>query len=432
MSIQKMGFWSVTSLVAGSQIGTGIFLLPASLATFGSAGLMSWFITGSGAVFLAFIFAKLCSHMTKTGGPHTYVEAAFGKTLSFFCAWTYWVISWLSSPLVVIAVVTYLTPLIGNVTPLEQFFLECMILIAITWINLFGLKTAGSVEFVFTLLKLIPLIVVPCAGLFFMHASHFTPFNPSDFTTLGAINAAALLTMWGFIGVETATTPGDSVENPTKTIPKAIITGTLIVASVYILSSIVIMGVVPPESLLQSKAPFADAASIIFGGNWHLWISVIASLVCLGTLNAWVLTSGQIALGAANDGHFPQFFSRKNKNGAPVWSILISVLGMIPVLALTMDMSLISQINFMIDVSVTAFLFVYLLCTCAYWKLFILQENKTVSLGTLFVGIGAFCFCVWALWGAGLKMVSLALLISLSGLPIYWIKKYRMPILSSR
>ncbi|MCE5293440.1 MAG: amino acid permease [Chlamydiales bacterium] len=416
-SQNKMGFWAVTSLVAGSQIGTGIFLLPASMAAFGAAGLCSWLITATGAMLLAFVFAGLCSSIPKTGGPHTFIETAFGKTFGFFSAWTYWVISWLSTPMVVISVVSYLSPVLGELHPVANFVLEVSILLFITGLNLMGVRSAGRVEFVFTVLKLLPLLLVPVAGIFYFNGAHFVPFNPTEQSTVSVLNAAALLTLWGFIGVESATTPADSVENSKKTIPRAIITGTLLVALVYIFSSIVIMGVVPPEALAASKAPFADAAAIIFGGNWYIVISLAASIVCLGTLNAWVLTSGQIALGAASDGHLPNFFTTKNARGAPKWALLISSLGMVPVLFLTLNKSLIEQVTFIIDVSVTAFLFVYVMSVLSYLKLF---AKKSAS--CLVIGLGALSFCGWALYSSGLQMVLLASCITLTGLPVYLIR----------
>ncbi len=411
---RKMGFWQVTSLVAGSQIGTGIFLLPASMAAFGAIGQSCWLITATGAMFLAFIFARLAAEMPKTGGPHTFIETAFGRTFGFFSAWTYWVISWLSTPMVVISVVSYLSPLLGNLSPIQNFILEISFLALITGLNLMGVRSAGRVEFVFTVLKLLPLVIVPLFGLWYFNTSHFVPFNPTTESNLSVLNAAALLTLWGFIGVECATTPADSVENPKKTIPRAIITGTLLVAIVYIISSIVIMGVVAPENLAQSKAPFADAAQIIFGGNWYLIISLAASIVCLGTLNAWMLTSGQIALGAASDGHLPKIFTVKNAKGAPKWGLILSSLGMVPVLLVTLNADLIEQVTFIIDVSVTAFLFVYVLSVLSYIKLF---WKKGVT--EMFIGTGALSFCTWALYSSGLKMVALASLITLAGLPIY-------------
>lgn len=412
-SKSKMGFWSVTSLVAGSQIGTGIFLLPANMAAFGAAGLSSWLITAIGAMLLAMVFAGLCAKIPKTGGPHTFIENAFGKSFGFFSAWTYWVISWLSTPMVVLSVVSYLSPIWGDLHPITNLTLEIFFLMCITGLNLLGVRSAGRVEFVFTLLKLLPLVAVPIAGLFFFKESHFVPFNPTPNSLIHVLNAGALLTLWGFIGVESASTPSESVENPSKTIPRAIILGTFLVAVVYIFSSVIIMGVVPPEALAQSKAPFADAAQIIFGGNWHLVISIAAAIVCLGTLNAWVLTSGQIALGAAYDGHLPKLFQIKNSYGAPKWGLLISSIGMIPVLIVTLNQNLIEQVNLIIDISVTAFLFVYTLSVLSFIRLF--WKNKT----SLFIGMGALAFCAWALYSSGLKMVALASVITLTGLPVY-------------
>ncbi len=276
-------------------------------------------------------------------------------------------------------------------------------------------------KFLFTVLKILPLIIVPIAGIFFIKTEHFIPFNPTGNSALSAINAAALLTLWGFIGVESATTPAGSVLNPTKTIPRAIIFGTLIVSFVYIFNSFVIMGVMQPNVLLQSKAPFSDAAALIFGGNWSYIISLVASIVCLGTLNAWILTSGQIALGAASDRLFPKFFARKNKKGAPILSLITSSIGMIPLLILTLDANLINQVNSIIDISVTAFLLVYLMSVLSYLKLFcnFRSVGTTTGRNALLIGILALIFCGWALWASGLKMISLGLLITLSGAPIY-------------
>ena len=418
-SQKKMGFWNVTSLVAGSQIGTGIFLLPASMALFGAAGLSSWLITAVGAMLLAMVFANLSSKIPKTGGPHTFIEHSFGKTFGFFSAWTYWVISWMSTPMVVISIVSYLSPIFGTLHPFANLMLELTILLSVTSLNLSGVSSAGRVDFFFSILKLLPLFLVPLAGLFFFNMSHFEPFNPTSDSTLSVLNSAALLTLWGFIGVESATTTAGSVENPQKTIPRAIIVGTLIVAVIYIFSSTVIMGVVPPESLALSKAPFADAAQIIFGGNWYLAISLAAAVVCIGTLNAWVLTSGQIALGAATDGHLPKLFTVKNRFGAPKWGLIASSLGMIPVLIATMNQDLIQQINMIIDVSVTAFLFIYVLSTLSHLKICIESQNTKGIL----IGLFALAFCGWALYSSGVLMVAFASLIPMTGLPFYLWKR---------
>lgn len=418
---QKIGFWSVTSLVAGSQIGSGIFLLPASLAIYGGLSLASWLITATGAVLLALVFAKLCAKIPKTGGPHAYVQAAFGRNLSFFVAWTYWVISWMSSTAVVVAVVGYLHPVLGDIHPYTKLSLEILVLLSITWLNIQGVKAAGYAEFVFTILKIIPLGLIPLLGLKYINFDHFVPFNPSGEPWWVGLNAAALLTLWGFIGVECATTPAGSVKNPAKTIPKAIVVGTLIVAAVYMLSSFVIMGVVPLDVLARSKAPFADAARLIFGGHyWHIIIAIVGSIVCLGTLNAWILTSGQIAMGAAEDRLFPKLFKRVNAHQSPQTSILISSSGIVPLLFLTLHDNLVTQLNTIIDLSVTAFLMVYTLCILSFLKL--MPKKRLLD---RLLGLGALLFCGWTLWAAGIKTLGLACLITLSGLPIFYLQQRR-------
>lgn len=421
MNSRKMGFWALTSLVAGSQIGTGIFLLPMTLIQYGIWGFSSWIVSGTGAILLALVFARLVSHIPKTGGPHAFIEAAFGRKAGFFAAWTYWNISWISSSLVVVAIVSYLNPLLGNLHPFVNLIIEIVILLGITGLNLLGARSAGRVEFVLTLLKLLPLLVVPIGGLWFFNASHFA--IPSTGGAFQSISAAALLTFWGFIGVEAATAPAESIDNPQKNIPRALIIGTIIVVFVYVLASTGVAAVVPPDVLSQSQAPFADAAQRIFGGNWHLVISIAASIVCVGTLNAWILTSGQIALGGALDNHLPRIFAKKNSKDVPIWAIIISSIGIVPVLILATKQSLLNTINFTIDISVTAFLFVYTASVLSYLKLF-----WRGSFITRLIGFSALVFCGWLLVSSGIKMIALAALIPLSGLPLYLLRKAKQPV----
>ena len=109
--VAKIGFWAVFALVTGSQIGSGILMLPVSLAPYGMYSLIGWGVSGLGAILLALVFANLCSRYPRTGGPHAYVQEAFGNVAGFFTGWTYWLISWVSTPIVLTASVGYLSPL---------------------------------------------------------------------------------------------------------------------------------------------------------------------------------------------------------------------------------------------------------------------------------------------------------------------------------
>ncbi len=424
---RKIGFWSLLALVTGSQIGSGIFMLPANLAAFGYFGLLGWVISGVGAIALALVFAKLCGWFPKTGGPHAYALEAFGNTAGFFTGWTYWVVSWVSTTAVIVASVGYLSPIFGPFSPNETLLWQLGLLAAVTWLNLQGVYAAGRTEFVLTVLKFIPLIILPILGLIYFNGANIqTTPSVASMPVSKIISHVVLLTLWGFIGLESGTTPADSVENPSKTIPKAIILGTITVAIVYFFNSLGILGSMPSSELALSKAPYADATQHILGGQWHLLVSLIASILCIGTLNAWALASGQIALGLAQDGLGPKILGRTNRHNAPYIAICTAACGIVPLLFLTTHTTLADQIATIIDFSVTAFLFVYVTACLAFFK--ILRHKQEQTLGAWIYGLVALGFCLWILSETSLRTLGVAALFALSGLPVLgWMRTRPSP-----
>lgn len=424
----KIGFWAVFAIVTGSQIGSGVFTLPSCLAPYGIFGLFGCLLAGLGAMALCIVFASLCARLPHTGGPHVYVQHVFGPKLAFFTGWTYWIISWISTTVVIVTSVGYLSPFLsglfgGNIIFINNsqeiyLLLEIALLFLIILLNLKGIKVAGNAEFVLTILKFIPLIILPVIALCYFNKHNFIideeVVNLSNANMLGKVTLFAL---WGFIGLETATTPADSVINPSVTIPRAIIFGTLSVALLYILNFVGIVGLIPGSKLMYSSAPYVDAAQYMFKGNWHLLISIIASVVCVGTLNAWVLTSGQIALGLSQDGLMPKFFGVKNKADAPVFGIIVSCAGILPLLVLTYSKSFSQQIAMIIDISVVAFLFVYFICVLSFLKLLIKEKNRSIWI--YLVAIVAFLFCGWVIFETPVKTLLLSSLFTVSGVPMY-------------
>ena len=411
---QKMGFLSIASIVIGSQVGVGILFLPAALSAFGSIGLTGWLASAGGAILLALIFAQLCTHIPKAGGPHVYVNEAFGKTAAFFVGWGYWLIAWTSNIAVAIASVSYLTPVLGHMSQTYNLILEITIISTLTIINIYGAPLVGRIELVLTLLKCLPLIIIPIGGLMYFNIDHFEPINAKSLPLSDIINQTALLTFWGFIGLESATANAGVVHNPGATIPKAVLFGTIMVACLYIINCVGVLGLVPQETLLTSNAPYVDAAKRIFGDNIDTYAAVIIALACIGTLNAWILTSGQIACVAAKDGLFPAFCGKTNKYGAPYISLLISLTGTILLLFTTLSDNLISQVNLVIDVSVTAFLFVYFACMMAFLKLF---AKKQPIYGLISILGGG--FCMWIICHSPMLNIGISLALVLSGLPVY-------------
>jgi len=353
-SQDKIGLWPLTSLVTGNLVGSGVYLLPATLAVYGTISIFGWIAASVGAILLSLVFAQLSSRQTKTGGPYLYAREAFGDTVGYYVCWGYWMLSWISNPALAIAAVGYISALCGGLSPMAHFGLEMMIVMGLTAFNLFGLKVTGQTELFVTILKIIPLLVLPFIGFFFMDIHTFTQhINVSGKPFSTALNAATLAAMWCFIGLETGTVPAGQVHNASRTVPQATVIGTVIAALVYILGAIVIMGVVSPGDLLHSKAPYADAAHRIFGGAWGAPVALAAILSCLGTLNGWTIIVGRIPFGAAQDGLFPKFFTQTTAHGTPYWGVLISSFCSAPLLLMSLQNTLMEQFNFVIDVAVT-------------------------------------------------------------------------------
>lgn len=417
--LKKIGFWSVFAIVISSQIGSGVLILPVTLTPFGLYSILGWIISGLGAISLALVFGGLCSRFPKTGGPHAYVQATFGKTAAFFTGWTYWVISWFSTTVVVIASVGYLSPFIGERSSGTYLAFEILLLVLITWVNLRGIRLAGKAGFVLTLLKTLPLFIIPVAAFWYFDQHHFIVQQDVSNLPLPTILAqVTLLTLWGFIGLESATTSAGSVINPERTIPKAIILGTMCAAILYLINSLGIMGLMPADVLSRSKAPYIDATNYMFGGEWHLIVAVIASIICIGTLNAWMLASGQIALGLAEDYLLPSHFKKTNKHNAPIIGLVVSAIGILPFLCLMANHSLAKQIATIVDYSVTAFLFVYLICTLAYIKILIKEKAHWYHWIYTLLGGG---FSLWILSETSVMIIGTAAMFIISGVPVYFI-----------
>lgn len=426
---QKIGFWSVLALVTGSQIGSGIFMLPSTLANFGGFSFIGWIISGIAAITLALVFSKLCAMFPKTGGPHAYVKEAYGLEYAFFTGWTYWVISWVSSTAVIITAISYLTPLIGNYSGLEMLGLQILLLVTICYLNLKGIKNAGRVEFFLSALKILPLFIIPIIGLFSFNSENIAiAENVKSLPLSKILSQVTLLTLWGFIGVESATTPAESVANPAKTIPRAITIGTILVASLYLINSVAIQGIMPASELAASKAPYADASRIMFGGNFHLALSLIAAIICIGTFNAWTLTTAQIPLGLAKDNLMPNAFTKLNKNDAPYISIIISGVGIATFLVLTSSENFAKQMNLIIDFSVTGFLYVYLACCLSLLKIL---RAKKISLWKNFYIFISILFCALIIYETPISTLLIAGLFTLSGVPVYYLNvKKKIKILA--
>lgn len=422
-SPQKIGLITATSLVVGNMIGAGIFLLPASLAGIGSISLLGWLFTATGALILAKIFSNMSKLLPNiSGGPYAYSKAGFGDFIGFLVAWGYWISIWVSNAALVTAVISALSVFfpVLETNSILAVSIGLGLIWFLTWINSRGVSASGKLQVVTTILKLAPLVFIILIGVFYFDVNNFPSFNLTEDSSWVALSSAAALTLYAFLGIESASVPAESVENPEKTIPKATMLGTIIVTLVYILGTVVLFGILPIESLQNSPAPFADAGKIIGGEFAGYFVAAGAAIAALGCLNGWILLSGQLPMATAKDNMFPKVFKKENKNGAPYLGLVIGSLLTSVVLLMNFTKGLVEQFTFIANLVVFTNLIPYLFVAAAYIivliekKLHMNSAFKTFTLGTL----GA-TYSIWAIFGAGSDTVFYGFLLLLAGIPFY-------------
>jgi APA family basic amino acid/polyamine antiporter len=422
----KIGFWSSTALVVGNMIGSGIFLLPSTLAIYGGISLLGWLFSSLGAVLLALVFGHLGRLAPQTtGGPYAYTRKGLGDFPAYLVAWGYWISIWCTNAAIAVALVGYLGvffPLLGE-QPLAAVLTGLGCIWLFSWINSKDIKTIALVQIITTLLKITPIILVGFVGLLYLQSDHFVPFNLSGTSNFSAITATTTLTLFAFLGMESATVPSATIRNPEKTVKKATIVGTLFTVVVYILSSVAIMGSIPPETLAVSTAPFADVAALIWGPSARYIVAAGAVIATMGALNGWILIQGQIPMAAARDKLFPQVFKKVNRRGAPISGIVISSILASLLMLLNYSKSLVAAFAFMMKLSTLSVLTPYLFSTASFAILMFLNKEKN-STGKLIIALLAFCFSIWIVIGCGQEIVFLGFLLLMMGIPFYvWLQR---------
>jgi APA family basic amino acid/polyamine antiporter len=425
---KKIGLITTTSLVVGNMIGAGIFLLPASLAKYGSISLLGWLFTATGAIILAKIFSNLSKIIVnKSGGPYRYSKEGFGDFVGFLVAWGYWISCWISNAAIAIAIIgalSFFFPILETNSMLEVAIGLSMIWF-FTWINSKGVKTSGKVQVVTTILKLVPLVFIILIGAFFFSLDNFPDFNLTGESNLATFPVVAALTLYAFLGIECASIPAENVENPEKNVSKATMLGTIITTCVYIFGTIVLFGVLPTDILQHSAAPFAEAGKIIGGEYAGYFVAAGAAISGIGALNGWILIVAQIPMAAAKDKMFPRIFKKENKNGAPILALIIgSVLSSI-VMLMNFSEGLVDQFTFMVNLTVLTCLVPYLFVSAAY--IIVLIERKihlNSILKTFVLGLLGFSYSVWAIYGSGPDVVFYGFLLLLFGIPFYLIMQW--------
>jgi APA family basic amino acid/polyamine antiporter len=425
-----LGFWMCVALVVGNSIGSGVFLLPASLVPFGVNSIIAWGFTASGAIALAIVFARLSRAFPQAGGPYAYVHVAFGPLLAFVVAWGYWISIWVGNVSIATAAVSYISPLMPWIAaqPGASAGATLLLLWLLTFVNWYGIKASGWVQGVTTVLKILPLLAVGALGLISLHAGGTAAPMLAPFSISG-VTAAATLTLWALLGLESATIPADKVANPGRTIPIATLLGTVITALICAIACTTVLLLVPPATLSQSNAPFVDLAVQYWGMGAGRLVAVFAAISAFGALNGWILLQGELPRAMAIRGEFPRIFARESVHNTPGFGLCFgSALATLLILA-NYQKSMVSVFTFMILLSTTACLVLYALSSAALLRLQWTRQLGAPRRGTVplaIVGILATAYSLWAIVGAGAEAVLWGAALLLLGVPLYyWFRSSR-------
>lgn len=418
-----LGKWTSTSLVVGNMIGAGIFMTPAILAPYGGISLVGWLMSVLGALFIAILFSRLSQLFPGLkGGPYAFTLQGMGKLPAFLVAWGYWVSVWTTNAALAVAFVSYLGVFIPALDqqPLIALSTAVSVIWLLTWFNTTGIGKVGKLSLLTTLLKVAPILVIGLVGLFSFNPEHFIPFNPGQHSPLSAVAITTTLTFFSFLGIESATIPAENVANPDKNIPFATRWGTVIAAIVYILSSVAVMGLIPPTALQSSSAPFADAAIMLWGVNARYLVAAAAMISVFGALNGWILIQGQMPQAIAKDGLFPTLFAKENKHGTPLYSLVISSILASVLILMNYSSGLLEVFKFMILVSTVSVLIPYLFCAVSYARIMHRSDSGTTKARVyLPLAIITLAFSMYALIGSGADSVFWGLLFLMLGIPVY-------------
>jgi APA family basic amino acid/polyamine antiporter len=415
---RSLGLAACIALVMGNMIGSGVFLLPASLAPFGWNGVAGWAITIAGALALAFVIARLTVAFPAASGPTGFVERAFGRVPSFMIGWAYWVSVWTANVTLAVAAVSFLSlfaPALGDHMAISTIALIWLV----TAINWQGARAAGRFQIVTLAIKLIPLVtIVVLIPIAFGRGEPvaITPF-PAEGLSLTAVSGSAILTLWALLGFESASVAADKVENPTVTIPRATIIGTLATGVLYLIVCSAIALMLPAAAVATSEAPFALFAETYWGHGPAVWIAAFAAVGARGGRKRGSRVQAEQPARLAEQGLLPAWFAKTNRHGTPAAALLVSSAIATGCVILNNSKSTSEMFTFMAILSTSVTLWLYLACAAAALRLRV----------AIPVALAGLAYAIWTLWGAGIGVSAMSLILMVAGLPLYIWTRWSAP-----
>lgn len=399
---RKMSLVQLTFVTAANMLGAGIIMLPTKLAEVGTISIISWIITSLGSLALAMTFARCGMFTTKPGGMGGYSEYAFGRIGHFMANYAYAVSIVIANVAIAISAVGYGAGFLGtSFTPLQT----CLYTIALLWIaaalNFSGSRYSGKLSTITIWGAIIPVLGISLIGWYWFDPSTWvSSWNPNNVGFIDAVGNSIALTLWSFLGLESAAVNMDAVENPQRSVPIATFVSTLGVAIIYVASTNVIAGIVPNAEILSSSAPFGLAFSHMLGSTAGKIVMGLMVFSCAGSLLSWQFTLARVFKTSAQRGLFPKVFAKVTNADVPVKGILL-ILVMQSLLALmTISPTLAAQFELLANLAVVTNVIPYIFCAAALKSILEKEHipnavcNKNTS---IFLAGVSIIYCIYAL-----------------------------------
>jgi len=410
---RDLSLFDLTNVVVGAIIGSDIYIASALTASLvGPFSVVLWVVAGIMAMCLAMIFAYSAYFVPKVGGPFAFVSTASNQFLGFLAGWSMWVAEVVSLPVFAITFTNYLGYFIQLGYP-EQVVVRGLFLFGLTGVNIVGVRAAGRVNDALTLIKLSPLLLLVVVGLgsFAFNQgflSNYSPLAPNGF---GGVGTALVLIFWAYVGFELGTLPADEVQDPRKTIPRAISVGISIVILFYVSTNFVIFGALSSSKLAQTTVPLVLVGTALLGAAGGAIMSVGALFSVSGSDESGILGTARLSYALSVDGLFPRAFSRVHKKFRTPYVALIAQ-G-----AIAFFLCIFSGISSLISFAVLDLAFSFLLVSLALVVL--VKKGKGKLRGQTVLPWFGVAICLYLIYSTSLQDKILGSIVILAGIPLY-------------
>ena len=459
----KMSVMQLTILTAVNMMGSGIIMLPTKLAQVGALSIVSWLVTAVGSMCLAYVFAKCGMYSKKGGGMGGYAEYSFGKAGNFMANYTYGVSLVFANTAIAISAVGYACGFLGTtLNPLFTAIATIGVLWLATVLNFGGPKYTGGVSSI-----TVWGVIIPCIGLavigwgWFSTDMYIANWNVNNMAFGEAATNSITMTLWAFLGMESACANADAVDNPEVNVPKAVLGGTLLAAACYIVSTNIMFGIVPASELLKSTAPFGMVFAHMFGGTLlaaacyivstnimfgivpasellkstapfgmvfaHMFGGTVGHIImglmvlsCFGSLLGWQFTIANVFKAGADEGYFPAFLQKITSKGAPIVGMVTitciqSLFGL-----MTISPSLNEQFETLVNLATITNIIPYLLCMAAIIVIMKAAGHEGSELKTTtFIAFIASIYSLYACYASGFEAMTYGAIVTFLGWTLY-------------